>query len=298
MEKVDKSILKSDYGSIFVWLDPIQHEIMNDSNTKQVIIGPASTGKTLLIQLRVLELCRKDSDCEILILLPHKTLVKKYQHFFEEAEVDLSKLFFVTPSDDWKKVMEERKHCHHWFVDELVAMHLRCEDLNDMIIKIASDFGPQQHLWVTVDFSQNFNSSKPDLDLVNLKFLEDASKKHLMLIHRCTKMVFKLCAFYCAPFTDIGHQYEGIETLKISIDSSQDVINESVSVLHDCVENLLTTWTKKDICIVLSIRIPEEPIALLIFYLELKSKFPEIDVMFELTCLSQEWPVVIILGKQ
>ena len=295
MEKVDKSISRSDFGSIYVWLDPIQQEIMNDSNSRQVIIGPASTGKTLLIQLKVLELGRNDRDCKILIFLPHKSLVKKYTDLFQEAEVNLNNLFIVTPSDDWKRVLEERKNCH-WFVDEFVTIHLRCKELNKIILKTARDFGPQQLLWVTVDFAQKFNSQQPDLDLVNIQFLEDASKKHLMLIHRCTKMIFKLCNFYCSPFADIAHQCGGIETLTISIKPSPDVMSESVEVIQDCVDHLLTSWTKKDICIVISIRIPEAPMAIVLFYLELKSKFPEIEVVFELTCLSQEWPVVIILG--
>ncbi len=276
MEKVGKGILKSDYGSIYVWLDPVQQEIMSDANPRQVIIGPASTGKTLLIQLKVLELCRNDRDSEILILLPHISLVRKYQHFFLKSEVNLNNVFLVTPSDNWKKVLEERKNCH-WFVDELVAMHLRYKELNDIIIKMASNFGPQQLLWITVDFAQKFNSHQPNLDLVNLKFLEDASKKHLMLIHRCTKMVFELYAFYCSPFVDLGHQYEGIQTLTISIKPSQELISDSVHVLEDCVENLMTTWTKKDICIVISIRIPEAPMTIVLFYLELKSKFPGVN---------------------
>ena len=124
MEKVDKSISKTEFGSLYVWLDPVQQEIMNHSNPRQVIIGPASTGKTLLIQLKVVELGRNDKDSQILIFLPHQNLVKKYKHFFQEAELNLENIFFVTPYDDWKKVMEEKNSCH-WFVDELAAMHQR-----------------------------------------------------------------------------------------------------------------------------------------------------------------------------
>ena len=67
--------------------------------------------------------------------------------------MNLNSLFIVTPSDDWKRVLEERKNCH-WFVDEFVTIHLRCKELNKIILKTARDFGPQQLLWVTVDFAQ------------------------------------------------------------------------------------------------------------------------------------------------
>ena len=81
LEKVDKNISKTTFGSLFVWLDPVQQEIIDDDNPKQVIIGSASTGKTLLLQLKILDLCSNDKDSEAVIILPNKKLVKKYQEF-------------------------------------------------------------------------------------------------------------------------------------------------------------------------------------------------------------------------
>jgi hypothetical protein len=46
----------SKFGTLTIFLDPVQSEIMKDKHRKQMIIGPASTGKTLLIQLKVLEI--------------------------------------------------------------------------------------------------------------------------------------------------------------------------------------------------------------------------------------------------
>jgi len=217
MEKVNAStITKTYFGSLYVWLDPVQQEIMNDKNPRQVIIGPASTGKTLLIQLKVLQLCKNERDCHILIILPHKTLIKKYQQFFQQAEVNLNNVFFVTPSDDWKMVLEEKKHCH-WFIDELVAIHIRCKNLNDIILMTAKEFGPQQVLWVTIDFAQKFNSLRPHLDHDNPQLIDGASKSHLMLIHRCTNRVFREYSILCRPFVEIGHQVSISSILYVQI---------------------------------------------------------------------------------
>ena len=59
-------------GKSCFWLDPNQQEILNNKNPTQIIIGPASTGKTILIQLKVLEILENVNNTEnILTLLPN-----------------------------------------------------------------------------------------------------------------------------------------------------------------------------------------------------------------------------------
>ena len=296
LEKVDKNISKTTFGSLFVWLDPVQQEIIDDDNPKQVIIGSASTGKTLLLQLKILDLCSNDKDSEAVIILPNKRLVKKYQEFLTHSGVALDNLYFVTPKDNWKEVLYEKKSCH-MFVDELAAMNLRCRELNDTLLAIAHEFKPKQLLWVTIDFGQTFNSHRPECDQKNLRLIDGASKKHLMLIHRCTINVFNNFLLKCSPLIDIGHQYRGIGTETITLEPSKDVFCDCVKAIKMCLENSLKTWSCKDICVIMTSCDYEMAATYVLLYLELKTKFPAIDVMFESSSLSQEWPVVIIIGE-
>ena len=65
-------------------MDPEQVEIMNDPDPWQIIIGPASTGKTLLIQLKVLDILTYDPNSNILILVPLEIMKATYQKFFQQ----------------------------------------------------------------------------------------------------------------------------------------------------------------------------------------------------------------------
>ncbi len=74
---------KKEVGKFVVWLDPVQVAILDDETKRQVIIGNAATGKTLVIQLKVLELLYDCDDHKILIILPYSKLVQFYDIFFE-----------------------------------------------------------------------------------------------------------------------------------------------------------------------------------------------------------------------
>jgi len=126
---------KTERETVLVWLDPIQREIMNDKTAKkQVIIGPASTGKTILIQLKVLEII-ETTDEKILIILPYKQLEEKYKEFFDQNDTDTcGKVLFVTPDNkDWEGLLEENKKSH-WFIDEFAAIHAGHKELCNQII--------------------------------------------------------------------------------------------------------------------------------------------------------------------
>ena len=86
----NKKFVAKKYPSSYLWLDPIQIEVMKDQNNRQIIYGPASTGKTLLIQLKVIELFEKYSNPSVLIILPFKKLVQMYEQYFEESNISKS----------------------------------------------------------------------------------------------------------------------------------------------------------------------------------------------------------------
>jgi hypothetical protein len=126
---------KHEHGTIVVWLDPIQLEILNDKKAKrQIIIGPASTGKTILIQLKVLELVKR-SDEKVLIILPCKELEENYKYFFHQNNIaTIGKVQFVRPdTNNWRHILKKQKNIH-WFIDEFAALHAGHKELCNQII--------------------------------------------------------------------------------------------------------------------------------------------------------------------
>ena len=49
----------------------------------QVIIGPAGTGKTILVQLKIVEILEADATSKVIIFLPYDRLVQKFEDFFQ-----------------------------------------------------------------------------------------------------------------------------------------------------------------------------------------------------------------------
>jgi hypothetical protein len=120
-------------GNTFVFLDPIQQQIIDDKNPKQLILGSAGTGKTVLLQLKARQLLKADPACKVLIILPLKGVVDVYKsHFGLDVDKKLKpaikdQLFIMTFREDWKKITEDHKP--HILIDEFayiqVMKHLK-----------------------------------------------------------------------------------------------------------------------------------------------------------------------------
>jgi hypothetical protein len=175
-------------GSVFIWLDPIQKAIFDelcgkkDSSEKRfLIIGPASTGKTVLIQLAVLRILIGDAEKKVLIILPDDNLVKKYNKFFENSFLDESdqekSLNEKIPDENLAKknetLFEGQKHRERIvigkisdadvqkcikkdspdiFIDEFSAVKIGNKTLVD---DLAKGLGEDQLFCATMDFRQN-----------------------------------------------------------------------------------------------------------------------------------------------
>ena len=179
------------------WLDPIQSEIMNDSNPYQIIVGPASTGKTILIQLKVCQILQKGENVAVLIILPLEILKVKYLQFFDTwGFTEVKKLFILTVREDWKTVMLEHKP--HVFIDELSAVESIDNNFLDEVLQlIKANQEIDKLIWLTFDYLQSFDILKLVLPQTEDKqFVERASKSHLLLVHRCTKKVFQVSSSY------------------------------------------------------------------------------------------------------
>jgi hypothetical protein len=107
---------------------------------------------------------------------------------------------------DWKKVLE-RSQTSHWFIDEFAAINAGHKELDDAITKAQRDFEEEQFLWVAIDRLQTMFETLNHFGF-EISKIENSSMRQLMLIHRCTKGVFKEYQIYCSELIAMGHQNE------------------------------------------------------------------------------------------
>jgi hypothetical protein len=83
------------------------------------------------------------------------------------------------------------------------------------------------HLWITADFLQSlrnlFFTKAVSRNIFNL---ENASLRHLLLVHRCTVNVFKEFQRFCDPNALPGHQHLGVKTevIKAKLPEGKDMV--------------------------------------------------------------------------
>jgi hypothetical protein len=108
------------FGNTYVFLDPIQQQIVTDKNPRQLILGSAGTGKTVLLQLKAWDLLKEDPACKVLIILPLKGVVDVYKsHFGSDFE---ERLFMMNFREDWEKITEDHKP--HILIDEFAYIQV------------------------------------------------------------------------------------------------------------------------------------------------------------------------------
>jgi hypothetical protein len=187
--------------SLCYWLDPIQSEIMDDSNPYQIIVGPASTGKTLLIQLKVLQMLHKAEKEAVLIILPLQSLKQNYVKFFMDCGLqDDCDLFITTIRENWMSLVHQ--YNPHVFIDEFAAVWSIEKEVIDEILKPVKTNQQitTKLIWITIDFLQSFEILTLGLPQIQDKhFVETATKSHLLLVHRCTKSVFQVWFYFVLP---------------------------------------------------------------------------------------------------
>jgi superfamily I DNA and RNA helicase len=120
IEAVDYLGIKYQLGNTYVLLDPIQQQIMDDKNPRQLILGSAGTGKTVLLQLKAWQLLEDNPKCKVLIILPLKGVVDVYKSYFKSAFEE--RLFIMTFREDWKKIIEI--HSPHILIDEFAYIQV------------------------------------------------------------------------------------------------------------------------------------------------------------------------------
>jgi hypothetical protein len=282
--------------NLHIWLDPIQVRIMDSKHPLQVIVGPASTGKTILIQLKIIEKLKNNEN--VVVILPSATLVSKYQSALKNF--NQKKLRIITP-DQCRSNHELAKA--HVFIDEFCASALDHKDFEDEVKRISNNLikfmieaqSYSKLLWITMDFKQGLESKWEFPSSTGVFFLESKYfvKTHLMMFHRCTANALKNYRNFCGPLTDIGHQHQG-EPTKDVITKPQSG-NNSITAWAEEIKKTFFEETKKgykeeDVAIIIAV--DNADCALL--FLELKSIMGQSQIHFEADTLSQEWPVVIL----
>ena len=120
-----------------------------------IIYGPASTGKTVLIQLKIIQLIKGNKNSKILVLLPHKRLVLKYKQFFDWLNLDFEaeNVRITTPEGPWELLVS--KNDSHIFIDEFMSFKFCSKNIAQKINVLLKKFDWQHLFWISVDFKQS-----------------------------------------------------------------------------------------------------------------------------------------------
>ena len=275
--------------NMFLWLDPLQAKILSDKNPYQVIIGPASSGKTIMIQLKILEILRNKKHEQVLIILPSETLKLKYEEFFSKANLGQSKqnIKIVTAREDFLSFLSTSPHI---FIDEFCASATISEYFLKQFRLIKEKIAPGRFLWISADFRQNLENARADFSSIRaFRELHQFSKTYLVRIHRCTNEVLDKYLDFCGPLlidSHPCHQYEGKPTAVIRLDS-QNSSDEVKKIIDQ--QQKKYGWELNDAVIVI---VPNHP-CMVSLYLQLKEKCPDVKIHFENETLSNEWPLVV-----
>ena len=152
----------------YIWLDPIQSLVMKCSSKKVFISGPAGTGKTVLLQLKIVQILKTNPESKILVFFPpwpsSGALAAMYCNYLVKlctpemvARVRLVVLDSVQSESNvnfafkWKPT--------HTFVDEFKAFQSN-KDVSTSGLKVIGQFALKGNtlIWITVDFLQGFGS--------------------------------------------------------------------------------------------------------------------------------------------
>jgi hypothetical protein len=188
---------------LFVWLDPVQAKILRDKNPFQLIIGSVATGKTMLLQMKILDVLRTESHSKVLVVLPTSNLKSYYEKMFLDRsdETTSKRVTIVTASDNFWEIV--RTTNPHIFIDEYCA----CADISHRFCVQFKMLFPgvlerdDRLMWISIDYRQVLQGSFETLNSKKYLVLEEPKfvKSYLMNQHRCCRGVFESYRFSCGP---------------------------------------------------------------------------------------------------
>ena len=292
-----KNFFTPEHKDTIIWLDPTQSKALKENHPRHIIRGPASTGKTILLQLKVLHLIKSSKDDKILILLPFQALVDKYKAFFEKSGVSVDDESFVIAIPQERKLekfIENKKP--HVFIDEFTAVWSgKSLFTNKLQSYLEGEIPDSKLLWITIDHKQSLDVFEGDY--LSSDFMKCAMKNaletDLLIVHRCTKMVFERYKHFCGHMVALGHQWQGNQTTTCNTPNNlMELANEVTSSIN---RKLDEGWRKKDICIIFPFTM--ESLLLIQLYILLQMMNLGVKMVTQEESLSQEWPIVIVCGN-
>ena len=182
--KVKKLTVQSPDGKSdqYFWLDPIQSAVMECNSKKVFIAGPAGTGKTILLQLKIEQILKNDLDSRILVFFPpwpsSGALAGIYTNFLKQLCTDemLERVRLITLDSIQSESTVSlglKWEPTHTFIEEFKAFQSN-KDVSTSGLKMLADFALKSDtfVWITLDVLQGFGSDNPaDLEPDWLKFI-------------------------------------------------------------------------------------------------------------------------------
>ena len=286
-------IPKTTWKKQLIWLDPVQSKILRDSIPRQIIFGPASTGKTVLIQIKASETVRKFREQKNVVVVPNKELKEKYDRFFDREDLGegRARIIVMTAAEDFLKCFKEG--CNVFF-DEFCASVAISEIFLQRFEKLLELIPAFHHqlVWITADFHQSledswFETSASGIILNRSEFC----RTYLGLIHRCTLEVLKTYLDFCGPLLHPKpHQVIGTKEERILIDNTREKVDLNEMILLEIGKQSDLGWQPEQIAVIVVL---DSPFMIFLWH-HLKKNIRSADVLLEKQTLSQEWPVVIV----
>ena len=292
-----KNFFTPEHKETFIWLDPTQAKVLKENYRRHIIRGPASTGKTILLQLKVLQLIKSSKDEKILILLPFQALVDKYKSFFEKSGLRVDDESFVVAIPQERKLEKFiEQNQPHVFIDEFTAVWSGKSLFTSKLQSYLEGEIPDSKLfWITIDHKQSldvFESDYLSSDLMKCA-MKNAFETDLLIVHRCTKRVFERYKHFCGQMVALGHQWQGNQTT--TCDTPRNLMELANEVSSSINKKLDEGWRKKDICIIFPFAM--ESLVLIHLYILLQMMNFGVKMVTQEESLSQEWPIVIVCGN-
>ena len=153
----------------YIWLDPIQSLVMKCSSKKVFISGPAGTGKTVLLQLKIVQILKTNPESKILVFFPpwpsSGALAAMYCNSLKRLctlemlrRVRLINVDITHSGTNVKYALKWKPT--HTFIEEFKAFQSD-EDVCTNGLNKLRDFAlkPETFVWIALDVLQGFGSS-------------------------------------------------------------------------------------------------------------------------------------------
>lgn len=254
--------LDSRYRSLtseVLFFSPEQARILHHvPSAKQIIFGPAATGKTLLIQAKAVHLVKTNQP--VLIILP-EPLIRLYEAFFRRVlnPVEQERLTLLSLERPQIVAVIRRLVLERGYgilIDEYFAIVSNASHpeavraVHELLAALPAD----RLCWIAIDPLQPCDE-KNFAPEVQIPGMNNGIVSYLLTVQRCTNCVFKQWSKHSGRFVSLGHQHEGVfaETVVVpQFDDYQRDVAAIAGMIAGSAKRLLEQrWRAEDIVILI-----------------------------------------------